>query len=421
MKHKKNKVKVLFLLLATLTIFPFKISAIEEENIAINANAAISVDYQSGAIYYGENIDEKISLASMSKFIVAWYLLEKIEQSGKNLEETTKISKRVSEFKYREPEASGAFLDYNMEITLRQLMELTIVISDGGAIEQLAEVVSGNEENLINEINEDILKRGYEKTKFINASGLERGEEYNYSTAREMVQITIELLEEDSEILEFTALQSTDLKGEELVATNLMLPGYLFEYEGIKGLKTGTETKAGASLMTYFEGDGKIIITLISGATNSQGEFYSHSRYTETIKMLDYSRKQVIEYLIPANQEIYLEIKNNGIDKDNFIIEKGIGVKEGIKTDLIFDSVIYNSRYITDEGILFEDVPSGEEVATLRIKVLDQSVGQTTLYYEKEYLELKITNKEETKEEGYVVKLLLAIPRFFSELYNEMI
>ena len=76
---KSKKLLFAFLLIISLFI-PITSNINKADNsIYIYANAAIACDYDTGAIYYGKEIDKEISIASITKFVSAGYFMMKIK------------------------------------------------------------------------------------------------------------------------------------------------------------------------------------------------------------------------------------------------------------------------------------------------------------------------------------------------------
>ena len=86
---------------------------------------------------------------------------------------------------------------------------------------------------------------------------------------------------------------------------NLMLPGLVYEYEGVDGLKTGTTDFAGHSFTGTAEKNGMRVISVVMKAVDSKGVGSYKARFDATRALLDYGFAQFTnEELVPAGYTI---------------------------------------------------------------------------------------------------------------------
>ena len=318
-KNKKNLFFTFFLIICTLFLAPTNKAV---DNIAIFGTSGIAVDRDTGAIYCSRNIDQEVGLASVSKFFVIDYFIDHMAEKNLTLETPVTISENVGTIKNRYNDASGLYLPIGEEVSVNKLIELALVFSDNGATVQLAEALSGTEAQFVKEINQSFIDQGYSHTKFINASGLDEGDEKNLtgnvSTAREVARMTINVLDQHQDILNYTQETEVEFDGDTFKSFNEMLPGGVQEYQGIKGLKTGSSDLAGFNFLAYCEQEEKRTITFIADAKDAYGERNRAARFTETAKMLSFSKSIELETILGTDYRVKLNVKNNGLGTDNF-------------------------------------------------------------------------------------------------------
>lgn len=416
--------KLLFTFLLIISLFIPTTSNINkaDNSIYVYANAAIACDYDTGAIYYGKEIDKEISIASITKFVSTGYFMMKMEEKGITPDSTTRISNEVSNFLNEHPEASGIYLPQGEEVTVRNLLELSLVYSDNGATVQLAEMLSGNEETFVKELNQHLQSLNVKQTNFVNSTGLDVEQNgqvvYNVSTAREIAKITADVLAKLPDILDYTKLESVNFMGETYETKNKMLPGQPYEYDGVLGLKTGSSDTAGYSFLGLTQQGERKTITLVAGAQDTTGISSNSSRFTETARMLDYAKDCELESVLSTETKIHVPVTNNGMEKDKFVPKRDFAVIKGKTNDVIFESIEYNPNYFNG-STLIKTVPAGDTVARLKVKTTDEN-SDLSIYFSDGYTDIELTKDSSTKKEEVVQKLLYMIPRFFLNLYNSL-
>ena len=416
-KNKKSLFFTFFLIISALFLTPTNKAV---DNIAIFGTSGIAVDRDTGAIYCSKNIDQEVGLASVSKFFVIDYFLDHMAEKNLTLETPVTISENVGTIKNRYNDASGLYLPIGEEVSVKKLIELALVFSDNGATVQLAEALSGTEAQFVKEINQSFIDQGYSHTKFINASGLDEGDEKkltgNVSTAREVARMTINVLDQHQDILNYTQETEVESDGDTFKSFNEMLPGGVQEYPGIKGLKTGSSDLAGFNFLAYCEQEEKRTITFIADAKDAYGERNRAARFTETAKMLSFSKGVELETILGTDYRVKLNVKNNGLGTDNFFPKRNLAVVKGANTSLVFDSIIYNPQYFTNNS-LTKSIPQGETVATLKVTPTSGS-EDLSVYYKDGTIDVELINTGKTSKENIFFQLIYAIPRFFVGIFN---
>lgn len=416
-KNKKSLFFTFFLIISTIFLAPTNKAV---DNIAIFGTSGIAVDRDTGAIYCSKNIDQEVGLASVSKYFVIGYFLDHMAEKNLTLDTPITISQNVGTIKNRYNDASGLYLPIGEEVSVNKLIELALVFSDNGATVQLAEALSGTEAQFVTEINQSFIDQGYSHTKFVNASGLDDGDEKNptgnVSTAREVARMTINVLDQHQDILNYTQETEVEFDGDTFKSFNEMLPGGVQEYPGIKGLKTGSSDLAGFNFLSYCEQEDKKTITFIADAKDAYGQRNRAARFTETAKMLNFSKGIELETIIGTDYRVKVDVKNNGLGTDNFFPKRNLAVVKGANTSLVFDSIIYNPQYFTNNS-LTKSIPQGETVATLKVTPTSGS-EDLSVYYKDGTIDVELINTGKTSKENIFFQLIYAIPRFFVGIFN---
>lgn len=232
---------------------------VQEEQLSpgfISAEAALAVDLESQTTLYERNSSARLSIASLTKLMTAYIVLEENNPDDIVTISSTAANKTGSRMGLYEGET----------ITIRNLLYGLLIKSGNDAAVALAEFNAGSESAFVNKMNTRAQELGMFDTHFTNTTGLDS--EAAYSSARDMTLLSSHLAR-DPNIREIVKLSSTEVTStsgyvHRLVNTNILL-GQL----GIKGLKTGKTPGAGECLITLAESeDGHEILTIVLGSDN---------------------------------------------------------------------------------------------------------------------------------------------------------
>jgi D-alanyl-D-alanine carboxypeptidase (penicillin-binding protein 5/6) len=199
----------------------------------LTARSAVSVLInQQGKerILFEKNIDEILPIASISKLMTAYVSLNHYDPS------------------YR----------------INELVHLILIESNNWAAQDLAQIM-GQEEFvvLMNSIAQDI---ELSNTYFINSTGLDGEEDFNYSTVRDLVKFARHIFEQEPIIWRISLLQE--------YRNSLNTNKLLSQVSGIIGGKTGGTVKAGECFLLLVEApnDRGYVINIILGSADRFGE-----------------------------------------------------------------------------------------------------------------------------------------------------
>lgn len=319
----------------------------------IDSKASLLVNAETGQILHEQNIDESLPVYSITKLMTAYLVLEEINKENPTLtwETELKASEKISNVS-RDLNFSGISLEVNGTYSVRELFEAGLIYSANGPIMVMAEAIAGSEQAFVDLMNQKAQELGLTKTKYVTSTGLagedvkihditvnEMGE--NLMSARDVAILSTELLKKYPEILEVTSIPEKvfDEGGEypELMKSyNWMLPGLVFEYPGVDGLKTGSaEGPYQAAFVATAKKDNFRVISVVIGAQDSS------TRFAETKKLLDYAFTDLKNYLIVSPESTI-----NG--NNTFAVRKGAAKAVTVKTD---ETIIISS---TQADLAFE-------------------------------------------------------------------
>ncbi|WP_409296384.1 serine hydrolase [Peribacillus sp. SCS-26] len=360
--------------------FSFQASpAHAEDTLGLKAEAAILLDAKTGKIVYEKNADAVLGVASMSKMMTEYNVLEAIKDKKITWDKKVKISRYVHELS-RAPGLSNIGLTEGEDYTVKELYEAMAIFSGNAATVALAELLSGSEKSYVAFANKKAKKLGLKSAKFVNSSGLNNSSlmgnipagnanDENIMTARDTATLAYRLITDFPDSLEYSKIPKLKFRdGREYPNFNWMLPGLIYEYEGVDGLKTGSTDFAGYCFTATAERDGQRFISVIMKADSKD------SRFTETRKLLDYGFSNFkSEKLLSAGQQPKAK-KSIGVDKgkaDNVKIEtkKAVhmvirnGEKKNYQQVLVLDK-----KKLNKQGELTAPVKKGETIGYITLK-----------------------------------------------------
>ncbi|MED4073643.1 serine hydrolase [Priestia endophytica] len=406
----------------------------------LESGAAILVEAQTGKVLYEKDADAVRGIASMTKMMTEYLLLENIDEGKLSWDDTYepsdyayKISQNLS--------LSNVPLAKGEKYTLRELFEAMSMYSANGASIAIAEKISGNETNFVKMMNEKAKELGMKDAKFVNATGLSNSDlqgmhpkgtkasDENLVSARSTAKLASHLINDYPEVLETSKLkEKTFHKGKngetQMKSWNWMLPGLVYEYKKaeVDGLKTGSTDFAGYCFTGTAEKDGARYITVVMDAKDHGQESYE-ARFSETAKLLDYAFDNFeVKTLHPAGYTLKEKVKvAKGNEKEakvtakeplKVVVEKGKSAKKAVKTELVV-----NEKKLNSDGKLIAPIKKGEEVGYINVKYKDDQFGYLTTEGENQS-GVPIVMKEDIDKANWFSLMFRSIGDFFADMWT---
>ncbi|MEK3937041.1 D-alanyl-D-alanine carboxypeptidase family protein [Sporosarcina sp. FSL W7-1349] len=264
----------------------------EVVSLSIPAKAVLVMEADSGNILYEENGSDSLPIASMTKLMTQYLVLNAVNSGALSWDSLYAPSEYVLQIAGT-PGAVKLGVEAGVDYSVRELFTAMTVISANDAAVALAEMVAGTEESFVEMMNAQAKAIGLRETIFYNATGLDgdyigrSAEETNHSSARDVGVIAKELIARHPEVLEFTKVQDfTTRQGVKMWSTNLMLEGMSQALPGIDGLKTGYTEAAGSCFASTGVFDGRRIISVVIGVEAVEQDTI-HPRFELTRELMD--------------------------------------------------------------------------------------------------------------------------------------
>ncbi|MEI5909674.1 serine hydrolase [Bacillus spongiae] len=427
-------------------LFQLPQSASAEEALNINAQAAILVDAKSGKILYEKNSDTALGIASMTKMMTEFLLLEAVEEGRLSFDQKYTVSDYVYKVS-QDTSLSNVPLKVGEQYTIQELYEAMAIYSANGATIAIAEKIAGTEANFVKMMNEKAEELGLDNYHFVNSTGLNNAdlfglhpegtgaEDENTMSAKATATLAFELINQYPEVLETSSIPKKwfrpgiDDEQTEMDNWNFMLPSLVFEYEGIDGIKTGTTDFAGSCFTGTAERNGMRFITVVMDAKPPEGVIppdKSKPRFDETRKMLDFAFSNFsVEELVPAGYEV---------DKQkNMPVVKGKEDKVGVISEAPITAMVRNGekdkykpvftpakKALNEEGELEAPIKKDQAVGTLTVEYDGEDLGYLTPKAAESITVNMVADKSVEKANWFVLSLR-AIGGFFVDVWNSVV
>jgi serine-type D-Ala-D-Ala carboxypeptidase (penicillin-binding protein 5/6) len=304
----KSALILTFLMAAPLLAEPLPVS--------VEAEAAILINLESGAILYEKNSRERHYPASITKIATALYLLEK---KGDNLDEQVEVSQEAvaaistaakKRGHYKSPShwlefgSSHIGLKKGEVVSLETLLYGLMLSSGNDAANAIAEAVSGTVSQFVLELNGWLKEIGCQATHFTNPHGLHHPD--HQTSAYDMALITRKAMahpkfREVVAALSYRKPESNKQPAVNLTQKNRLLRSGKYYYPKATGVKTGwTSDAEGTFVASAQDGDRALVAVLLHCTETGQ-------TYREAIKLFDaaFSQSPVERQIVTAGPQSY--------------------------------------------------------------------------------------------------------------------
>lgn len=421
-----------FVLMMTLGTAP----AQAESTLGIHVDGAILIDADSGKILYEENADTPLGIASMTKMMTEYILFEAIEEGRVSWDQEY----NVNDYTYaisQDRRLSNVPLRRDGTYTIRELYEALAIYSANAATIAIAETIAGTETEFLKLMDAKAKELGLVDYKFVNSTGLNN--EYlqgmhpqgtgvndeNVMPAKSVARLAFHLMKDYPEVLETTKINSKIFRegtsdAIEMKNWNFMLPGFVYEYEGVDGLKTGTTDFAGHSFTGTAKRGDKRVIAVVMKAVDANGVGSYKARFDATRALFDYGFSQFSdEELLPAGYQFEKQ-KNLPVHKGK---EKtvAIEVKEPVKAMIKSNEKdLYEPKLVLDESLLKDgalEAPVKIGTVVGHVKLVKKE-GEDYGFIDSKDLGMDVVVTDDVEKAGWFALMMSAIGDFFVGIWD---
>jgi len=394
----KRRIKVLLSCILICQLFLMNVYAKPDwpSDTGIQAEAGIVIDADTGTVIFGQNIHAAYPPASITKILTALIVLE-----NSDLTDMVTFSK---DSVYNVEEGSGNKLNVTNGDTLsvEDCLYSLILHSCNQAANALAEHVGGSREGFVKMMNDKLAELGCTESHFENPSGLNG--DTQHVTAYDMALIARaaynnkKLVEISSAISHKIPPTANNPEGLTIYNEHRLVKttdeSSEFYYPAAVAGKTGYLIKAGNTLVTYAEKDGRRLISVILKGSPRQ-------YFIDGKNLLEFGFTQFENLPVTGNETEYT-IGDTPIS---------IGSKSYQPSDLELEpdqavTVPKGTEFSQIDRELVTDLPAGSPkgaVALIRYAYNDRAVGQAYIFAKAEE-ESPSEQKESSKEHGEETK-----------------
>lgn len=283
---------------ATAPITARQVTAAASAPSGISAKGAYLYDSGTAKKLWGVATTTKRPIGSITKMMTAVVVL----RAG-GLDKTVTIKKSYVDH-VRNNDASSAGLRAGDKVTVRQLLNATMLPSGCDAAYALGDVYGPGQTRFVAKMNKEAAALKMNATHFLNADGLPTStHKEGYSTPHDLILLTRYAMT-STNFKTIVARQSYSVgktsahKAYKWVNTNLLLGSY----GGAIGIKTGHTNASGYSLVFAATRNGRTLLGLVLHSTATD----SNRRFKDAAAMLDwgFGAKTMMSQLrsLPAGQ-----------------------------------------------------------------------------------------------------------------------
>lgn len=429
--RKTSWINIFLIPILLISMFAVPSQANAETDLGLNVSAAILIDADTGKILYEQNADTPLGIASMTKMMTEYVLLDAIKDGSITWDQQY----RVNEYTYRLSQnraLSNVPLRADGTYTVKELYEAMVIYSANAATVAIAETVAGTETEFVKLMNKKAEEIGLEGYKFVNTTGLNNSdlmgmhpvgtgaEDENVMPARSVAKLAYHLLKDYPEVLETASIpkkifrEGTD-DAIHMANWNFMLPGLVFEYEGVDGLKTGTTTLAGHCFTGTAERNGIRLIAVVMNAVNSEGVGSYKARFDATKQLFDYGFGQFSKQeIVPANFTVEgkesIEVIKGKEDSVNIEVKEPIQMMvKSVEKDL------YKPKLVLETESLEAEVEKGTVVGKV---IIEKTEGTDYGFIDGKEMTVDVVTAEDVKRAGAISLFFQGIGNFFSSIWE---
>jgi D-alanyl-D-alanine carboxypeptidase (penicillin-binding protein 5/6) len=150
------------------------------------------MDYQSGEIIAGQNLDAHVPPASITKVMTVYVAFDMIKSGRLKLTDTALVSEKAWHEGIDSSE-SRMFLTLGSRVSIEDLLRGIIIVSGNDASVALAEHIAGSEDAFAQVMNQYAQKLGMSNTHFVDASGMPNDQ--HYVSARDLLTLAHALIQ----------------------------------------------------------------------------------------------------------------------------------------------------------------------------------------------------------------------------------
>lgn len=293
----------------------------------IKSEGAVLIDADTGALIYGKNENIKYYPASTTKILTALLVAENTGMQGNVLFSQNAVSNLESG-------AVTLGLKAGDVVSVKDCMYGLLLRSANEVANGLAEHVGGSISNFSAMMNERAKQLGAKNSNFVNPNGLNNAN--HYTTAYDLAMIARAVYKRP-EIVDIMKTLTYTFPATSTVPERIISMGHKMIYKndyryynGVVGGKTGYTSKAGNTLVTMAQRDGRSLIAVIlKGKQTHYEDTKALFDYGFSLSVNDYKKLQLNAPKLLNN----VNLQNNSLITSNTSVNVNNGTNLGVGPD----------------------------------------------------------------------------------------
>jgi D-alanyl-D-alanine carboxypeptidase (penicillin-binding protein 5/6) len=230
------------------------------------ASAWLLMDYATGQVLAGENIDRRVEPASITKVLTSYVIAAEMKHGKIKSSDPVMMSENAWRHGGAGTDGSYSGFEVNKTAPLEQMEKGMVVQSGNDAAIALAEHIAGSEEAFASLMNQYAQRIGMKGSHFVNAHGLSAPE--HYSTARDLALLGRALIHDYPVAYSYNKIKEFQVGTMNPQSNRNLL---LWRDPSVDGIKTGHHSGAGYCLMASAKrGDQRLISVIMGDSSEDQ-------------------------------------------------------------------------------------------------------------------------------------------------------
>lgn len=222
------------------------------------------MDYATGQVLAGDNIDARVEPASITKVMTSYVAAAEMRTGKIKPDDEVTISENAWRGGGAGTDGSTSFLPLDSKVKLDDLLHGMIVQSGNDASIAIAEHVAGSEQAFAALMNEYAQRLGMKNSHFVNAHGLSVPE--HYSTAHDIALLAQAMIRDFPDEYAYYKLKEFTFNNIRQHNRNTLL----WRDPTVDGLKTGHHSAAGYCLAASAQRGEQRLISVVMGSSSEK-------------------------------------------------------------------------------------------------------------------------------------------------------
>jgi len=230
---------------------------------AVTGTAWVLMDHATGQVLAGENVDERVEPASITKVMTSYVIAA--EMAAGKIDNDDDVMMTVNAWRSGGAGTDGSYSGFEVNKTAKLIeMEKGMTVQSGNdAAIALAEHIAGSEDAFASLMNAYAARIGMENTNFVNSHGLSEPE--HYSTARDLALLGRALARDYPDHYAYNKIKEFKVGQMDPQMNRNVL---LWRDPSVDGIKTGHHSGAGYCLMASAKRGDQRLISVVMGSTS---------------------------------------------------------------------------------------------------------------------------------------------------------